>query len=169
VQTFLPYPDFIESSKALDVKRLGKQRVKAMQLLDALRVRQDWEPLAPARIHNHPACLMWKGHEMVLYVYTMQMCTEWRHEGHNDTVFNKILRMQLPYGSASNPWWYGNEKFHRSHRISLLWKYYNYYNKLFTNKEEQSEAEFYLRTGKTFRTWWPTEHLKEREYSEKGN
>ena len=37
VNTFLPYPDFVKSAKALDYKRLGKQRVEAWQILRALR------------------------------------------------------------------------------------------------------------------------------------
>jgi hypothetical protein len=37
MQTFLPYPDFRESLESLDNKRLGKQRVEALQLTLALR------------------------------------------------------------------------------------------------------------------------------------
>ena len=33
MQTFLPYPDMIKSAKALDYKRLGKQRVEAKQII----------------------------------------------------------------------------------------------------------------------------------------
>jgi hypothetical protein len=36
MQTFLPLPDFIESAKVLDYKRLGKQRVEAWQILKAI-------------------------------------------------------------------------------------------------------------------------------------
>ena len=35
MQTFLPYPDFHESAKVLDMKRLGKQRVEVLQLLNS--------------------------------------------------------------------------------------------------------------------------------------
>jgi hypothetical protein len=41
VQTFLPYPDFAASAAsaaALDSKRLGKQRVEALQVLRALTI-----------------------------------------------------------------------------------------------------------------------------------
>ena len=37
MQTFLPYPDFTQSAKTLDYRRLGKQRVEAWQILNALR------------------------------------------------------------------------------------------------------------------------------------
>jgi hypothetical protein len=33
VQTFLPYDDFERSTRALDVKRLGKQRVETIQVV----------------------------------------------------------------------------------------------------------------------------------------
>ena len=36
MQTFLPVADFVESAKMLDYKRLGKQRVEGMQLLNAM-------------------------------------------------------------------------------------------------------------------------------------
>jgi len=163
MQTFLPYPDFEESAKALDTKRLGKQRVEAMQLLDALRIRQDWEPLAPAQIRNHPACLMWRNYETVLYYYGIKVCEVWRGQGHVDNVVHKLVRMRLPFGTARTPWWYGLKEYHKSHRISLLWKDFNFYKKIFCSTEEQDVAQSYLRTGRTFRTWWPTEHLQEKE------
>ena len=31
MQTFMPYPDIVKSVRCLDYKRLGKQRVEAMQ------------------------------------------------------------------------------------------------------------------------------------------
>ena len=36
VQTFLPYADFERSARALDRKRLGKQRVETIQVVRAL-------------------------------------------------------------------------------------------------------------------------------------
>src|SRR4029450_2243860 len=36
LQTFLPYPDFAASAQALDQRRLGKQRVEALQVLRGL-------------------------------------------------------------------------------------------------------------------------------------
>jgi hypothetical protein len=37
MQTFLPYPDFKKSIKALDYRRLGKQRVEAYQIIRTLK------------------------------------------------------------------------------------------------------------------------------------
>ncbi|MFL6108162.1 MAG: pyrimidine dimer DNA glycosylase/endonuclease V [Marmoricola sp.] len=36
MQTFLPYADFEKSARALDTKRLGKQRVETIQVVRAL-------------------------------------------------------------------------------------------------------------------------------------
>ncbi len=53
MQTFLPYPDFKRSAKVLDYRRLGKQRVEALQILKALQVENyGWR--------NHPIVKMWK-------------------------------------------------------------------------------------------------------------
>ena len=41
MQTFLPTSDFRESARLLDYKRLGKQRVEGMQLLNAMQPDYD--------------------------------------------------------------------------------------------------------------------------------
>ena len=62
MQTFLPYADFERSARALDAKRLGKQRVETIQVVRALtRPGYGWA--------NHPAVLMWKGYEEALGRY----------------------------------------------------------------------------------------------------
>src|SRR5687768_5243480 len=56
VQTFLPYPDFERSARALDPRRLGKQRVEVLQICNALhRETGGWI--------NHPVTRMWRGFE----------------------------------------------------------------------------------------------------------
>ena len=53
MQTFLPFPDYIQSARALDYKRLGKQRVEALQILNTLTGRSEgWS--------QHPAVKMWR-------------------------------------------------------------------------------------------------------------
>lgn len=48
MQTFLPFPSFIESARVLDNKRLCKQRVECLQILKALHdPSYGWQ--------NHPA------------------------------------------------------------------------------------------------------------------
>jgi len=54
MQTFLPQISFKESAECLDNRRLGKQRVEAMQIMKALLLPEyGWK--------NHPAVKMWKG------------------------------------------------------------------------------------------------------------
>ncbi|MDT5035120.1 MAG: hypothetical protein QOE03_305, partial [Micromonosporaceae bacterium] len=56
VQTFLPYPEFATSARVLDQRRLGKQRVEAIQVLRGLIVPgYGWR--------HHPAVKMWAGYE----------------------------------------------------------------------------------------------------------
>ena len=53
MQTFLPYESFEESASVLDWRRLGKQRVEGMQIINAINnpKKQGWQ--------NHPATIMW--------------------------------------------------------------------------------------------------------------
>ena len=59
MQTFLPYPDFAKTATVLDPRRLGKQRVEAMQILRAL----NW-PVYGWK--HHPAVLIWQCYEEAL-------------------------------------------------------------------------------------------------------
>ena len=78
VQTFLPYPDFEQSARVLDPKRLGKQRVETIQVVRALtRPTYGWA--------NHPAVLMWKGYEEALGRYGFVCCEVWTERGFGDT------------------------------------------------------------------------------------
>ena len=46
MQTFLPYESFKQSARVLDWRRLGKQRVEGMQIINAIqgKPRQDGKP-----------------------------------------------------------------------------------------------------------------------------
>ena len=79
MQTFLPFPDFKQSASVLDRKRLGSQRVEAMQIFNALTV--------PGHgYRHHPAAKMWRGSEEGLVRYVLTMCDEWTKRGFADTV-----------------------------------------------------------------------------------
>jgi hypothetical protein len=128
VQTFLPYPDFARTAQVLDRRRLGAQRVEALQLLNALTVPgHGWR--------HHPAAKMWRGYEEALGRYALTMCDAWTELGYADTVAGTITghlqerlgitkvrtQRQLARASALPPW-LGDEAFHRSHRSNLLRK-----------------------------------------------
>ncbi|MFR9805900.1 MSMEG_6728 family protein [Pseudonocardia sp. RS010] len=79
VQTFLPYPDFAASARALDDRRLGKQRAEALQILRAqVREGYGWQ--------HHPAVRMWRGHPEGVAAYALAICAEWAGRGKVDTV-----------------------------------------------------------------------------------
>lgn len=83
LQTYLPYPDFAASAHALDPRRLGKQRVEALQVLRALTTPgYGWR--------HHPAAKQWRGYEEALACYGVAICKEWCRRGHADTCDVKI-------------------------------------------------------------------------------
>lgn len=127
MQTFLPYSSYLLSSRALDSRRLQKQIVECQQILKVLLYPEQkaWK--------NHPAVLMWKGHELHLAVYAHQCYLEWVSRGYGPThksmtwiVDNLEL---IDDNSNLPPPWLGNKEFHNSHRSNLLRKseYYNQY------------------------------------------
>ena len=114
MQTFLPYPDFRRCAAALDMRRLGKQRVEAYQLLRVLRGHtRGWT--------NHPAARMWRGHEAALGAYMNACIDEWVRRGYRNTMSKaRVSRYRLPP-------WFGDDAFHASHRANLLRKDPAYY------------------------------------------
>lgn len=136
MQTFLPFPDFEESLRALDVKRLGKQRVECLQVVRGLVVPgYGWR--------NHPCVHMWRGRLEALGSYALTCCEVWVEEGRADTCAATIradlagagvteVRDQAALAAAGElPGWLGDEDFHRSHRSSLLAKDPDHYGPLF--------------------------------------
>lgn len=113
MQTFLPYPDFAASAQVLDYRRLGKQRVETKQILNALSgLSKGWV--------NHPASLMWRGHESALVEYGYAMTLEWRRRGYKDTMLPWFEERRCPVFVL--PSWVGREDIHSSHRSNLLRK-----------------------------------------------
>lgn len=126
MQTFMPYADFQASVSCLDYRRLGKQRVETKQILRALCGETiGWQ--------NHPATLMWKGHEYQLARYGELVCREWISRGYKDTMLQYFLDKQaelIAQGKGLGlPKWMGWEEFHASHRSNLLRKDVKHYKK----------------------------------------
>ena len=140
MQTFLPYPDFQKSASVLDSKRLGKQSVECLQILDTLLqgpTKRVWGMSPSGQFHkitvktpwyNHPACRMWRGHEKVLYhSYMASIVSEWLKRGFKDTTYlsaQQLIadRTDVQLQSFNPPFWLGNFAFHASHRSNLLRK-----------------------------------------------
>ncbi|CAA9390586.1 MAG: hypothetical protein AVDCRST_MAG32-2288 [uncultured Nocardioides sp.] len=136
MQTFLPYADFERSARALDPKRLGKQRVETIQVVRALTVEgYGWA--------HHPASLMWKGFEEALGCYGLVCCDVWTRLGFGDTCAATIaadlraagvleIRSQQELAAAGAlPPWLGDEPVHASHRSALVRKDPDHYRQLF--------------------------------------
>lgn len=117
MQTFLPYADFLETARCLDDRRLGKQRVEAMQILNALTN-------ATNRWRRHPAVRMWAGYESALRAYLNCCIEEWVRRGYR----NRMALAPVP-ASTRMPRWLGDPRLHDSHRASLLRKDHAYYGR----------------------------------------
>jgi len=136
VQTFLPYPDFGRTARALDQRRLGKQRVEAIQVLRGLtRPGYGWR--------NHPAVKMWAGYEEALVRYGLDVCAVWCAPGRADTCaatlvadlaaagVDRIRSQSELAGAGELPPWLGRPELHLSHRSALLRKDPEHYRPIF--------------------------------------
>jgi hypothetical protein len=140
MQTFLPYADFAATAAVLDDKRLGKQRVEALQVLRALtREAYGWK--------HHPAVRMWEGYADACAAYGIAICDEWTRRGHADTCAATIAadlaaagfppprRQEELAAEGRLPPWLGDDRFHRSHRSALARKDPDRYRELFPDAD----------------------------------
>ncbi|MEU6114632.1 MSMEG_6728 family protein [Streptomyces sp. NPDC047117] len=139
MQTFLPYPDFAASAEVLDARRLGKQRVEALQVLRGLTVPgYGWR--------HHPAVRMWTGYEEALVRYGLEICHAWTATGRQDTCAHTLTHDYTatfpgapprPYSALASsgnlPNWLGDPAFHQSHQSALLTKAPDLYRHHFPN------------------------------------
>lgn len=88
-----------------------------MQILNALR-----NPAS--RWRHHPTVRMWAGFEDALAAYMNACIDEWERRG----FVNRMKRAPLP-ASYKLPWWFGDPRFHASHRAALLRKQPAFYRR----------------------------------------
>jgi len=122
MQTFLPYSDFTDSVKCLDYKRLGKQRVEAMQTYNQITKGKGGYPY-------HPVNKMWQDYPDALAYYHNLCINEWIERGYKNTM--EYLPIQIKDKHLERlklPHWLGNEQLHASHRSNLLRKDYAFYS-----------------------------------------
>ena len=136
MQTFLPYADFRRSAAVLDLRRLGKQRVEALQVLRGLtRPGYGWR--------HHPAVKMWRQCEEALGAYGLAVTERWVGHGFADTCDASIraelaavgiheVRPQAELKAAGLlPAWLGDRRFHRAHQAALVRKDPDHYRRWF--------------------------------------
>lgn len=142
MQTFIPIAstDFMESAKVLDNKRLNKQALEGWQIMmTLLELDPEGNHRTPKGWVNHPAVLMWKGHESLLWVYVLSMVKEWKARGYNSTIGDKATQTmdaaltlnRITKMGALPAWMRDKDKFEAiaaSHRTALLTKEYEWYS-----------------------------------------
>ena len=121
MQTFLPYPDFLESFRTLDRMRLGNQ------------VYKEGAPLFNGKWIYHPASKMWRGYRYALGLYCLAGATVMGERGWHQpsTVLKWIDYFTAELQKLENtglPPWLGDDAFHASHRSALLTKHPEWYN-----------------------------------------
>ena len=138
MQTFLPYPNSLMSAQVLDDKRLGKQRVEAIQIARCLLGvdgRTGWK--------NHPAVKMWRGHEPYLInMYLRAMIDEWQSRGfRNIKVLEHLEQLSdiVAGDSVSPPEWFTDDKLIMSHRSNLIRKKPDFYRQIWPDVPDNLE------------------------------
>lgn len=138
MQVFLPFPSFQQSVACLDKKRLGNQIWRECKTL----ISGGWP--------NHPVAKMWADYKpaLVCYMYNgVQQLHDrnWIEDNRYVSLREEVLLLIInKYNYAFdltsatlkpeyNPPFIGNEEFHRSHRLNLLWKDSEWYRNYFTD------------------------------------
>jgi hypothetical protein len=151
MQTFVPFVSFEASARALDAKRLGKQRVEVIQIVRALTVEgYAWK--------SHPAVLMWKGYEEALGRYGLVMCEVWLELGFGDTCAATIRADLATYGiphlrteaeladAGALPPWLFDEAVRESHQSALVRKDPEFYRATFPDVRPDIEYVWPVRS-----------------------
>jgi hypothetical protein len=154
VITFITSSNLKKCASNLDYKRLGKQRVEAKQIIEAIEFRK-------SKWIRHPASKMWKDHLIPLKIYYNHMVREWVSRGYNNTLqlydineeeysviestFDGIRTTLLPVSTKKTfPWWFGWEPFVNSHKASLLRKDPKFYMSFHSIELESYADKGYL-------------------------
>jgi len=141
MQTFLPHISPLMSARALDNKRLGKQRAEAKQILDILDGKINaWK--------NHPAVRMWRGYEDFLRYYLNIMILEWIQRGCKNNM--KLHSVSV----CKSPHWLTDDRLHYSHRANLVRKLPDHYRQQWPEVDPNTPY------------WWPVELIGKKQQKE---
>jgi hypothetical protein len=129
MQTFVPYGGaLLANAGCLDNKRLGKQRVECLQIVNALTIpgSKGWR--------NHPATRMWENHLSGLIMYGVVMCAVWTNKGYKDTCAEKLVQrardLDIDLRNFELPEWLSDPEVTRSHKSNLIRKLPEHYGPL---------------------------------------
>src|SRR5579871_2040016 len=135
VNTFLIHPDFKVSARCLDKKRLFKQCVEVIQILNVLEGKTQG-------FKNHPAVLQWKDYIPCLKLYFNAHLEEVYRRAEHRTDMNYFVITDI----IIRPWFVDNIHFMNSHRAALKRKDPDYYKGI-------ECPEVYLKLGYLWPTW----------------
>jgi hypothetical protein len=176
MQTFLPYPEFERTAQVLDNKRLGKQRLEALECLylitdmplytifpnlnkaNSVTGKRTPIPNEKTRHYNHPCRWQWQGYPGYLALYGEAICLEWIDRGFEDNQlprFQELINMLGLYrnkGYMERPTWLGDPAYHRSHQASLVSKLPSLYSADFPDVEPDDTLIWPV--GKTKERGW---------------
>lgn len=161
MQTFLPSSNIYECAQMLDSKRLNKQILECYQIL---KVLSGASPSGGWR--NHPAVLMWKGHEAALRGYAYIMMSEAQRRGIRiEKNLKNIQELEAQYshnwGKEMPSWMMDSYKMKRittTHKASLFDKDPLYYTKFGYAKQSLYNKP----CCPTCKYYWVTHELKEK-------
>lgn len=142
MQTFLPIAttNYSEIAKVLDNRRLNKQALEGWQILMTLvELDPQGNHRKPKGWVNHPAVKMWRGHELALFKYVVEMVNEWKRRGFKSTIADKAeSTIKLAWENAllsestDPPEWAQDPEqlsaIAATHRQALLVKDYEWYS-----------------------------------------
>lgn len=141
VNTFFTSSNPKKTARKLDDRRLGKQRVEAKQIIDALEDRTSgWS--------NHICTRGWIGYTEALKDYYNIIVKEWIKRGKKNTM--KLYKLEE---KPEYPPWATCKKIQYSHQARLIQKDPVFYKKRFSPPEEYHELS-YIWPAK-----WTTEEL----------
>lgn len=138
MQTFLPDPSFHYCATTLDGKRLNKQRIECIQIMNAFD-GGGWS--------NHPAVRMWRPYRDAFVTYWEAIEQECRDRGY------KAMKVPNKSSDFLLPPWIGDDRLHSSHRLNLLYKNSDHYTQWFTETVPTMKPDYF----------WPTQH---KEYND---
>lgn len=143
MQTFLPLPDFKASVRALDMRRLCKQRSETKIILAIIEGEEKTSVPGIVEIStkkawsNHPATRMWRGYSQALRLYQRETITEWVNRGYKNNMELPEITNKIVY-----PPWFGDYDFHASHRSNLLRKNPDFYGRWVLGWTEHPNMEY---------------------------